>query len=60
MLEADEIEQLEHIHPLAIHKHIARHLRKHFSNHAHKYMHLAQHVHHAFLHYGELMLVLLI
>jgi hypothetical protein len=49
-----------HIHPLALHKHIARHFCKHFPKHAHKIVHAMQHVHHAFMHCGELMLVLLV
>lgn len=46
----------EHTHPLAFHKHIARHFRKH----AHAYVHVAQHVHHALAHCGELLLVLFV
>jgi surface antigen len=56
MLRKPEISQIEHIHPLALHKHIARHFRKH----AHRYIHIAQHLHHTFMHYGELLLVLMV
>jgi len=55
MLSKAEITQLEHIHPLAVHKHIVRHFHKH----AHKYVHAAQHLHHVFIHCGELILVLI-
>ena len=56
MLAQSERAQLEHIHPLALHKHLARHFHKH----AHHYVHVAQHVHHAFMHCGELLLVLMV
>lgn len=56
MLDQSEIAQLEHIHPLALHKHLARHFHKH----AQHYLHAAQHIHHAFMHCGELLLVLMV
>lgn len=46
----------QHIHPRAIHKHIARHFHKH----AHKIRHIHQHVHHFLAHCGELLFVLFI
>lgn len=47
---------IERIHPLAVHKHIARHFHKH----APAYLHAAAHLHHTFLHCGELLLVLMV
>ena len=55
MLSTSEILQLEHIHPLALRKHLVRHFHKH----APTYVHVAQHVHHALSHCGELLIVLL-
>lgn len=55
MFSTPEIAQIDHIHPLALHKHLARHFHKH----AAAYAHVAQHVHHALSHCGELLVVLL-
>lgn len=46
----------ERIHPLAIHKHIARHFHKR----AHKVTHVGFHSHHFLAHCGELLFVLLL